>query len=475
MSLRGDIKNLPLWEVLQLLSSGRKTGKFEIIDGQNKGDIYFKDGKIIYAKLGNLENWSALLELTLWENGEFAFYPEEEYEIQSINIDPFELLITSERYLDLMEYLEDFILVPIKRDNLNEHENEICNLFNGIRKVKEVVREFSLGKIKALEIIEKLMKDKVLVIVRENEKLNWFYLFWSGWKYVLDEFPKKGLGERKIKGEWRKFLDKNSSKVKTLFEKITFPEEVSRLYFYRYMKEEYTPDLEEVMEIFEDVIKGEEVLWDNVYKNLINYDEKEVKNFVKSSLQFLFSLGKTKMDDVLDVVKIAEFSQFIDKNLDGIYLFVKKYDNFEEEFFFYLFDGKRTLKNILEDSIFDNNRTKLFFGKLLKDEKVISRNENEKINLIYSFWEYWNEIQKYYKEQNLESTLKEQYEKFLEENVQDVKYIFEKILRNLYPNWIYIYKKSTFYTFEEIRGFVKNLLENIRKIGGDLKINFLNL
>lgn len=75
MGLKGDLGSIPLWEAFQLISSSKKDGKFQIEYKENKAEIYFKEGKIICAKTGSLENLEALKDIFLWSKGIFTFYP----------------------------------------------------------------------------------------------------------------------------------------------------------------------------------------------------------------------------------------------------------------------------------------------------------------------------------------------------------------------------------------------------------------
>ncbi|MCX7942270.1 MAG: DUF4388 domain-containing protein [Dictyoglomaceae bacterium] len=460
MSLRGDLLSLPLWEVLQLLSSGRKTGKFQVEDNGNIMEVFFKEGRIVYAKGGNLENLDALLDLALWSKGSFVFIPDEEAPTSPINLDPFEVLISSGKYIDLLDYLGDFLLIPINMEGLSEEEKNIVTFFDGKKSIRDVINEISFLKIKSLELINKLIEKKKLIRIDEDENLFWFYIFWRSWNYILEEFPKKGLSERNIKRNWKNFLDKSNTKVKSIFQEITFPEEVSRLYFYRYMKEEYIPSEEEVKEVFENMTAGEKVLWDNIYKNVKQFSASAIKDFSKVALRYLFSLGKTTLDNIIDASKSPEISDFITKALGNVFVYIGKKEYFEEQLFSWFLDGERSLEDVIEDFVFDDLKTRVISWKLIENRKIIAVEEDKKLQLIYRFWKLWKEVKKEYKGEKWE-VLYRKWERFLENNVQDIRYVFDKIILNLTPNWEYIYKNLSFVSEEEIRGFLKNLLASL--------------
>lgn len=432
MGIRGDLVSLPLWEVLQLLSSGRKTGKFQVEDGERKAEIFFKDGRIVYARTGPLENMDALLDLALWNKGNFIFFPEEKAPSYILDVDPFEILISAARYIDLMDYLGNVILLPVRVDGLSLEEEAISSSFDGLKTVREVAYEAPLGKVKAIELIGKLIKEERLLRVNEDFGLFWIYIFWRYWLHVLEEYPKVAVSERNIKREWQNFINRREEKVKEIFRDITLQEKVSWHYFYRHLKE-YNPEL--------------------------------IEKFSRESINFLFSLGRTRIDTVLSAAKVFEFIDFIEKNLNHIFLFVGKYESFEEEFFSWFFDGEKTFKNIIDDSIFERSKTQSVLGKLLKDKKIVSFEEDRKLALIYIFWRFWMEIFSRYKKENIDQKLEKAWQEFIEGNIQEVKYIFENLVGNLKPYWPYFYKNLGKYTEEEIKGFVKNSVDVIRKIG----------
>ncbi len=432
MGIRGDLVSLPLWEVLQLLSSGRKTGKFQVEDGERKAEVFFKDGRIVYARTGPLENMDALLDLALWNKGNFIFFPEEKAPSYVLDVDPFEILISAAKYIDLMDYLGNVILLPVKIDGLSLEEEAISSSFDGLKTVREVAYKAPLGKVKTIELIGKLIKEERLLRVNEDFSLFWIYIFWRYWLHILEEYPKIAISERSIRREWQNFINRREDKVKEIFRDITLQEKVSWYYFYRHLKE-YKPEF--------------------------------IEKFSRESINFLFSLGRTGIDMVLTAARVFEVIDFIEKNLNHIFLFVGKYESFEEEFFSWFFDGEKTFKDIINDSIFESSKTQSVLGKLLKDKKIVSFEEDKKLALIYTFWRFWMEIFSRYKKENIDQKLENAWQEFIEDNTQEVKYIFENLLGNLKPYWPYFYKNLGKYTEEEIKGFVKNSIDVIRRIG----------
>ncbi|MFN3699099.1 MAG: hypothetical protein ACK4SU_02760, partial [Dictyoglomus sp.] len=106
-------------------------------------------------------------------------------------------------------------------------------------------------------------------------------------------------------------------------------------------------------------------------------------------------------------------------------------------------------------------KTKIIFWKLIEEKKILAVEDDKKLKLVFEFWKLWKEISREYKEEKLKEIYEKWKEFFHNNNVQDAKYIFEKIILNLSPNWNYIYKNLSFTGEEELKGFLKKLLEHI--------------
>jgi len=73
MGLKGDISTMSMWEIFQLISISKKNGKLQLEYNENLAEVYFSEGKIVYAKSGKLEGIDALIDIFLWSKGNFNF------------------------------------------------------------------------------------------------------------------------------------------------------------------------------------------------------------------------------------------------------------------------------------------------------------------------------------------------------------------------------------------------------------------
>ena len=100
MSFQGSIQELPVPDIIQLVSVSGKTGMFTLVRGAERGFIYLKNGQMIHAKLGELAGEEAVYALAIWSTGEFEFNQGEEPESVSIDKPNTSLLMESARRLD---------------------------------------------------------------------------------------------------------------------------------------------------------------------------------------------------------------------------------------------------------------------------------------------------------------------------------------------------------------------------------------
>ena len=100
MSLQGSLSELPLPDVIQLVSVSGKTGAFEIQGEHEAGRIFLRDGQIVDAMVGRLRGDSAVYEMAIWSQGSFVFRPGEETERVTIHISNANLMMEAARRLD---------------------------------------------------------------------------------------------------------------------------------------------------------------------------------------------------------------------------------------------------------------------------------------------------------------------------------------------------------------------------------------
>src|ERR1700737_3836287 len=100
MSFQGSIQELPVPDIIQLVSVSGKTGMFTLVRGVERGYIYLKNGQMIHAKLGELTGEEAIYALAIWSSGDFQFTPAEEPDTVSIEKSNTSMLMEAARRLE---------------------------------------------------------------------------------------------------------------------------------------------------------------------------------------------------------------------------------------------------------------------------------------------------------------------------------------------------------------------------------------
>ncbi|MDY7093457.1 MAG: DUF4388 domain-containing protein [Acidobacteriota bacterium] len=121
MAFQGSLKELPLPDIIQLVSVSGKTGKFSLTSEAGEGEIHLQDGRIVHAFSGKLEGEEAVYEMAVWRDGDFVFVPSETAGVTTINKSNTNLLMEAARRLDEWQILSKRIpstgLVPVFTDD----------------------------------------------------------------------------------------------------------------------------------------------------------------------------------------------------------------------------------------------------------------------------------------------------------------------------------------------------------------------
>ena len=118
MAFQGSLKELPLPDIIQLVSVSGKTGVFSLRrNADAMGEIYLRNGQIVHAHVGDLQGEEAMYELAIWPEGEFVFTPGQETEVTTIHKSNTNLLMEAARRIDEWQILSKRIpstrLVPV--------------------------------------------------------------------------------------------------------------------------------------------------------------------------------------------------------------------------------------------------------------------------------------------------------------------------------------------------------------------------
>src|SRR5688500_1240933 len=106
MAFQGSLKELPLPDIIQLVSVSGKTGVFALRrDGEPDGEIFVRNGQIVRAHVGDLLGEEAVYELAIWPEGDFVFTPGTETDRTTIQKSNTNLLMEAARRIDEWQVL----------------------------------------------------------------------------------------------------------------------------------------------------------------------------------------------------------------------------------------------------------------------------------------------------------------------------------------------------------------------------------
>ena len=174
MSFQGSLSELPLPDVIQLVSSSGKTGCFHLTDGDVKGQIYIHEGRIVHAQVEDLSGEEAVYQLAIWSKGEFFFETGAAVASNTITKTNTNLLMEAARRLDewrvlqkkvpSMELVPEFV-IPEGREgqiNLNTSEWLILSKIDGRRSIKAIANASSHSTFDACKILYGLIATNLI-------------------------------------------------------------------------------------------------------------------------------------------------------------------------------------------------------------------------------------------------------------------------------------------------------------------------
>jgi len=77
-SLEGVLSEVDLVEIIQLLEMGRKSGMLILETGESTGDIYFAEGRPLFARTDHWSGNDAFFTMLSWKEGRFRLDPAEQ-------------------------------------------------------------------------------------------------------------------------------------------------------------------------------------------------------------------------------------------------------------------------------------------------------------------------------------------------------------------------------------------------------------
>jgi hypothetical protein len=182
MAFQGSLKELPLPDIIQLVSVSGKTGKFTLTREADRGFIYLRSGQMVHALVGDLIGEEAIYALAIWNSGEFQFNPGEETDRQTITKSNTNLLMEAARRLDEWRVLSkkipsiDYVPELIARENrheqvtLNPHEWMLITKIDGHRSISDIGSVVNMSSFDVAKILYGMITGELVQLKKKVER-----------------------------------------------------------------------------------------------------------------------------------------------------------------------------------------------------------------------------------------------------------------------------------------------------------------
>lgn len=176
--LRGNLTQLPLLDILSLLSSRGQTGRLELKNGAQTGEIYLIDGNLVHAEIGPHVGEVAIYTLMGWLQGDFNFEPDAVAPEDSLTTTTEQLLLDGARRVeewgDIKKVIPSTNVVfkfsaggSPSTVNLQPNEWQVLTQVNGARTVAEIAEEMGRDEFSVAKVLYGLNSAGLLI---EGEK-----------------------------------------------------------------------------------------------------------------------------------------------------------------------------------------------------------------------------------------------------------------------------------------------------------------
>lgn len=176
MAFQGSLKELPLPDIVQLVSASGKTGRFRLTREGVEGSIYLKNGQIVHADLGEQSGEEAVFALAIWNSGDFLFTPGDEAPRQTITKSNTNLLMEAARRIDewrvLSKKIPSIEMVPYLHPRSGRHEQITLNPqewllithIDGKRSISEIARGINLSSFDVAKVLYGLITAELVAL-----------------------------------------------------------------------------------------------------------------------------------------------------------------------------------------------------------------------------------------------------------------------------------------------------------------------
>ncbi len=192
--LTGSLAQLPLSDILTMLSAGGQSGRLELASDNGRGEVYLRKGAIVHAVSGIRSGELALSQLLSWPGGAFRFQPQVLSPESTIDKPLPQLLSESAR--DASERAAVYAIIPsadavprlsteapAQPVTLQPHEWQVITQINGGATIAEIAARMRVDDFPLMQLLAPLVSSGLLLIeaaaraapVRESVSFQFFH------------------------------------------------------------------------------------------------------------------------------------------------------------------------------------------------------------------------------------------------------------------------------------------------------------
>ncbi len=178
----GKLEQLSLADLIESFGVERKTGILTLSNGRRSGQVFFREGAVINARLGDFKMEQALYQMFPWKKGFFKMIFQEVDVAEEISISNLGLLLQGLKRLELREKLirklpspeATFVTTAVFRQLLQKKKldngvNDFTRLLDGKHTVEQIIDESNLEDLVALKRLVRLYQQGFIKSIPQKE------------------------------------------------------------------------------------------------------------------------------------------------------------------------------------------------------------------------------------------------------------------------------------------------------------------
>ena len=180
----GHLYQLSLADLIESFGVERKTGILTVSNGRRTGQVYFREGSVVNASLGDFKTEQAIYQMLPWERGYFNMIFRDVDVAEKISISNLGLLLQGIKRLEIREKLikqlpspkTAFTVSPtfkkiVQKKKVGNGASEFIALLDGNRNVEHIVDESKLDDLIAIKRLVRLYQQGFIkpTIASENK------------------------------------------------------------------------------------------------------------------------------------------------------------------------------------------------------------------------------------------------------------------------------------------------------------------